>query len=497
MGRKSLLTSTEKRKSAVKKKGVSANSAKALASKKTAVKAPAGVTQKTAAIAKATPAAEIRKKVAAAAAKAKIVAKAPAKPKAQAEAPTKIGAQKVAAAKKPEVTIKELLLRKFGTGAPRPPVVDRPEAGKAAVKLPEAPPFVSGHDKKETERIRALLFKGFDLKAPPRVEKTKKKVAAKAASKPKEKTKGEPKKAVAAEKPKLKLIDLLLKRFDAGLPVQPVVGYRPASTAPAKPSEEPPFVSGYDEKETNRVRALLFKGFDLKAKPPGVKIKEAPRDGAGAKRLSPPEDLPKHVPASPVASAKGEPTEWLMKACLWGLGILLAIVVVASFSNRSKFYLENVDGTAQVWRGRFSPVGKELVLGLDGIKTSLPEWGVYTKAEIFPILFGYLQDKADSALNHSRGPDLGAMKGYLRQAVPYAPRGEARRKVELQLKSTDFIVLLHKADLALSKGTPADLKAAKEYLDEAGSYATRDYQRELVSKTKGVVDSEIAALRAR
>ncbi|MDY6954825.1 MAG: hypothetical protein SWE60_25260, partial [Thermodesulfobacteriota bacterium] len=122
---------------------------------------------------------------------------------------------------------------------------------------------------------------------------------------------------------------------------------------------------------------------------------------------------------------------------------------------------------------------------------------VYTRQEVSPLLFNSLHKKADRAINDPKGPDLARIKRYLREASAYAPTQGARRSVQLRLRSVDFAVLFHKADFAMSKGTMADLKAAKGYLDKAKAYAFRDYHRELLAKTKKAVDKEMAALRKR
>jgi hypothetical protein len=60
----------------------------------------------------------------------------------------------------------------------------------------------------------------------------------------------------------------------------------------------------------------------------------------------------------------------------------------------------------------------------------------------------------------------------------------------------NFLVLLHNADVALTRGTLPDLQAAKAYLGKAGTYASMDYQRKLLGERQAVVDRIIAALKA-
>ena len=74
---------------------------------------------------------------------------------------------------------------------------------------------------------------------------------------------------------------------------------------------------------------------------------------------------------------------------------------------------------------------------------------------------------------------------------------ELQNRIQRRLKGIDFIVAFHKADVALGKGTLPDLRAAKACLAAAYSSATTDFQRELVEKTRAVVDKAIAGSKAK
>jgi hypothetical protein len=65
------------------------------------------------------------------------------------------------------------------------------------------------------------------------------------------------------------------------------------------------------------------------------------------------------------------------------------------------------------------------------------------------------------------------------------------------LDGIDFVVLLHRADIALTKGTLPDFQAARGYLDKAASYASSSYQREQLAKTRAVLEKAIAGVKNR
>jgi hypothetical protein len=346
-----------------------------------------------------------------------------------------------------------------------------------------------GKPKKDAAKSRPVA-------KPKSVAKTKGKKVMETKPKPKAKTKE--KKVAAVNKPRVSTRDLLLKKFDVGAPERPVAASALEKKRPAKIPEAPPFVTGYDAEETKRIRAMLFKKFDLEREAAVEAIKEAPSEDEAVTAPPPVEGrVPEYQPAAFVSSGGPEPMAKGIKVGLWALAVLMAIIIGTSFSNRAKFYLKDVDGVVQVWRGKFAPAGEELLFSLDGIKTQDPRKDVYTREEICPIVFSYFQDKADAVLDEPRGPDFGKIKAHLYQAASYAPTKELREKVRLRLKSMDFIVLFHKADIAFGRGTLPDLEAARAYLDRAGTYASSDFQRELLVGTRAVVDRTFAALRAQ
>jgi hypothetical protein len=187
----------------------------------------------------------------------------------------------------------------------------------------------------------------------------------------------------------------------------------------------------------------------------------------------------------------------LIKGGLWGLAFLLAITIVASFSNRAKFHFKNVDGAVQLWRGKFAPSGTEIVVSVDGAEMPNPAHSVYSQSEAYRIVSRYFQDKADSALNKPGGPDFAKIREYLKQAAAYAPTKDLQEVIQLRLNGMDFLVLLYRADIALTKGTLPDLQAAKAHLEKARSFASMDYQIELLDRRHAVIEGAIAALPAQ
>lgn len=331
------------------------------------------------------------------------------------------------------------------------------------------------------------------------VSKVKKKAVAgsKAKAKTKASAKTRGKKAAAPRRRKQSKKDLLFRKFER-VPAEAVVAervYKPK--APLKFPEAPPFVTGYDEEETKRVRSLLFKQFDLKVEARAEAARVAAPVEAAAMPSPGAEPVAEYKPPPPEMSPGPGGTSTAVKAGLGVLAVLILIIIGTSFSNRGMFYLKDVDGGVQVCRGKFAPIGKELVLHLEGMAMPQPVQDVYSKEEVYLMAFRYFLDKADALLDDPEGPDFSRIKGYLHQAASYAPTGALRNGVQARLKGIDFVVLLHRADIALTNGTLPDLRAARGYLDKAASYASSSYQREQLAKTRAVLERAIAALEAK
>ena len=323
--------------------------------------------------------------------------------------------------------------------------------------------------------------------------KVKKKAAL--AAGPKAKTKS--KKAAAPRKPKVSKKDVLFRDFGTKAAKGRGTKGSDKAKAPLKLPEAPPFVTGYDEKETERIRGLLFKRFDLTVERPPEAAGAAAPPEAPAMPLRGPEVLAGSGAPPPMVSPGAGGMSLAIKAGLGALAVLLLIIIGTSFSNRGMFYLKDADGGIEVWRGKFAPIGKDAVLYLDGMEMPRPVQDVYSKGEIDPMVFSYFQGKADKLLNDPGGPDFAKIKGYLHQAASYAPTGALRNGVQARLKGIDFVVLLHRADIALTKGTLPDLRAARGYLDKAASYASSAYQREQIAKTRAVLAQAIAGFKGR
>jgi hypothetical protein len=298
-------------------------------------------------------------------------------------------------------------------------------------------------------------------------------------------------KAKASKKSSVSGEKLILKKFEPWRPkkifqVIPDKDDRQRNIAPA-------FESGKNDQETKRIRQLLFKKFDLTPTPSKIEqaIPSKPISATGA------EAPPGAEPADSRPFTKRlDPAIKLMMFLIIGLVVLGILIIGASSSNRSNYYIHTADGAVEIWQGAFAPLGQERIILLPGAETPEPAKKVYTQNEIFSIVFSYFLDKADTLLEVPGMPDFEGIKLYLNMAQAYAVSKEHRTAAASRLNSIYLMTYLYKADVATSKGTVPGFETALNYLNQAAALKLDKNQTDLVEKKIQFIKDLIAASRA-
>lgn len=344
-------------------------------------------------------------------------------------------------------------------------------------------------------------------------KKTKPKAAAKAKAAPKAKaavkTKAVPKakaapkakKTVAprAKKPapktkkrKLSMKELILKKFDA---------WKPDKLYTVTPDEKylkgfaaPPFASGSEE-ETRRIKELLLKKFDL-AEIKAAAEKAAAEKAAAEKAAEPEVSVPYQPPVDSDTTVS-DPMEKAMKYLVAAVVVLAALIIGSSMINKTKYYMNANEGALEVWQGRFAPMGEELLITLPGVQLPETTKDIYLKKDVFPIIFNYYVEKADTLLEVPGMPDFAGIKGYLNKALSYAVISASTDAAYNRLNNIELMILFYKADVAAGKANISDLKDAKRYLDQAAGLSKNDLQAGIITQKIDAVDKQIAALKAK
>ena len=368
-------------------------------------------------------------------------------------------------------------------------------------------------------------------------KKTAKKTAAKAAAKakPTPKPKAAAKAAPAPKKKAVTMKDLLNKKFPAWKPKKLY------SVGPMHSEDvvAPPFFSG-SEAEQKRIKELLLKKFDIaeikaagekaaaekaaaekaaaeKAAAEKAAAEKAAAEKAAAEKAAAEKAAAEKAAAEKAAAEKAaaeaevsvsyeppdfketvppDPMDKAMKYLAAVVAVLIALVVGSSMVNQGKYYIRSKAGALEIFQGIFAPMGEKLLISLPGVQPPATVKDVYSKTDIYPIIFNYYVEKADTLLKVPGLPDFQGIKTYINKAMPYALTPKAKDIVYSHLNDIDLMILLYKADVAAGKDTIADLNDAKEFLTEASRLDIDKLKLNLVHQKIDAVNQKIATLKA-
>ncbi len=343
--------------------------------------------------------------------------------------------------------------------------------------------------KKATAKAKAAP----KAKAPTKVKKTTAVRAKKAVPRPKKK--------------KVSVKDLIHKKFDI---------WKPEKIFTIGPDEKylkdfvaPPFVSGSEE-ETRRIKEILFKKFDSaeikaaavktaaeKAADERAAAEKAADERAAAEKAAEPDVSVTYDPPDYDDTISSDPSKKVVKYLIAAFVVLVALIIHTSFQNMNNYYLSATHGALEIWQGKFSPMGKELLLSLPGAQPPVAIKDVYSKTDVFPIIFDYYVEKADMLLEVSGMPDFKGVKKYLNRALSYATPDTPMEAAYARLNNIELMILLYKADVAASKATISDLKDAKVYLTRTSKLDLDEPQAEMIKQKIDAIDNMIADLQPK
>jgi chemotaxis protein histidine kinase CheA len=391
-------------------------------------------------------------------------AQASAKAVQQAEKPEEDMASPDSAAR--PLSISELVLKKFdGWHPPQmfiPPADDSP--------APVAPPFVSADDPQEAERITALLFRTFDLKADIASYEAERVAAEKAEAERVAAEKAEAER-LAAEKAEAERV--AAEKAEA----ERVAAEKAEAERLAAEKAEAERLAA-EKAEAERLAAEKAEAERLAAEK--AEVERLAAENAEAERIAAEQrkkaikaqqaEIPKVTTANlqeTSQSKEPEPMNSAVKLAAGGVGLLIILLLGFSFSNSHNYYLKPVKNGVEIWQGRFAPKGEKRLIALPGVQVSKTLHGVCTQDVVYPVIFKYYLDKADAIISKPGIPDFEGIKHMIALAQPYAITRNLRNEAALRLNRMEQAMLEYKADIAASKGDAADLKTALDLLDKA------------------------------
>ena len=199
---------------------------------------------------------------------------------------------------------------------------------------------------------------------------------------------------------------------------------------------------------------------------------------------SKPAQTPSPKPAKP--QKPSDPVDNTVKLIAAGVAFFLLLVIGASISNSTKYYLADNQGALEIWKGKFAPLGKKMVVALPGVPAPETILTVYSADDVNPLAFNYYIDKADALLGVSGIPDFEEIKATLKTALEYASTRDLKTQAYARLDTIDRIILVYKADVIASRGTIEDLTAAIGFLEGAAKLTADETE-------KGIIEQKITA----
>jgi hypothetical protein len=385
---------------------------------------------------------------------------------------------------RPPVSLEALLFKKF---ASQPLDDSQPPAQDLSGMT--APPFIATTDPQEMERLRALLEKRFSMEEIEAAAQEPEAIA------PAVTEAAPPPQAVEPEKaPELPVETPAPVDAEATPPVQAVAAPEPAQApAPSAPPVEAPKPVPAPAPEPE---------------PPKLEVKKTPPQAAPVPKAP---EAPKAAAVAPIANeevkvltppatAEPKPADSGWRNFKIGMGAVLALFLLimwGSLSNNGKYFVIPQKGSIEIWRGTFSPTGKQFVAVLHSVEPATTVKAAYTREEIFPILCDYYVGKADALLDVSGLPDYKSISDYLQRAHAYAMTDETRTAVQSRMDNIQRLSLMYKAEIDMSKGTVASLQSAVQSLKEVQRLTTDPAQLEALNRKLETASSSLATLEAK
>ncbi len=397
--------------------------------------------------------------------------------------------------KKEPIPISELLNRNFEAWQPERlfvPAPDTTEPNKFT-----APPVIEISDPKEFERIKALLLKSIDLTAPETTDPGADQIV----SQPDDQQQTSPETLCPQIPPESKDQAVAPTTDEApALPPEQATAH-PAPEETSTPQaiverlESPPaFKEPPAPMPMEKIQETKTPSPSQETQKPSIKPESTP---AAVKKEIPipaiqtmtsagaaPE---KHPPASPsifqtMLEKSQEIFDQGMIILTGCIGLFFAVILLASLINSGRYYLVPSEKGLEIWKGKFSPSGKQWMMTVPDVPFSEPLKKSYTKADALRPAFQHYLKQADELSSVKETPDFEAIKAQLQKAMAVAPTQEDRELALKRLNTIDFTFLMYKADVASRKKTPENIEKALEFLNEAKALDLDQTQQELLEK---------------
>ncbi len=116
-------------------------------------------------------------------------------------------------------------------------------------------------------------------------------------------------------------------------------------------------------------------------------------------------------------NGQAPPLDGFIKTIVAVVGGLLLLIFLASLFHANNYYVRQSDGAVEIWKGTFTPAGKERLLILHGADWDRPEREVYDKKTVYTFAAGAYAAKALALAGASGLPDYNRIDAYLERSL--------------------------------------------------------------------------------
>ena len=262
-----------------------------------------------------------------------------------------------------------------------------------------------------------------------------------------------------------------------------------AAASPTPEPEEQKGVKTSDQKETS-------------PKAPKKETPPAPKNTAPDKNAPPPKEKPPQPPEPPVTvtydtpagPSSGDPIDKTLMILAGCVLFLFVLIIGASASNSSKYYVKELPVGIEIQKGRFAPLGEETLITLPDIKVPEDEKDIYNQNDVYPLIFKHYLNKADELLEAPGLPDYENIRANLTRAQNYAVNSDLAEAASKRLTIIELSNLRYRANVAQDQDTADGLETALNHLLNAARLDIDDDQLEQITKQRDAIKDRLREL---
>lgn len=263
-----------------------------------------------------------------------------------------------------------------------------------------------------------------------------------------------------------------------------------AAKSPQQPSPKTTAVKKADKKVTKSTRKKAVEA--PPAKKPETEKKAPPPKPEPPKTPEPPVTVTYDTPTGPGAGEPVDKTLLIVAGCIL---FLFLLIIGASASNSSRYYIKKMPMGIEIHRGKFAPLGQKKVIALPDIKAPEEQKAVYSRDEAYPLIFNHYLNKADALLAAPGMPDYENIKSYLTKAQSFAVTNELAQAASRRLTAIDLNNLRYRAGVAQEKDTIPELDKALDYLSQTGRLDLEPEQVERINLQRDAIRERLRELK--